>query len=638
MSSKKVTGLVIASLFTLAIASFSASANETSSAWDTVTYDPTISFTATLQADGSVLTSWSRYVHAEAFTYYKVVRSTGNTNPVYPDDGYIFYSGDPDELSYLDEKPEAGSYYYRVCQIAAPKRYCSQSVARIDVGGYSTSQPTTSEPVPVSEAPAFQPAAEINAIFTDLPADHWARACVERLSEDGIVEPAVSFRPNDPVNRAEFLKLVMSAYYPEISGSGSACFGDVRAGDWFAKFACAAKAQGIVSGYADGTFGPARRISRAEGAALLVKALRIPLDTGLSGYFPDVFQQWQLDYVQTAYVNGLVNGYANGQFGPDNSLARSEAAQLICNALESYPEPLDAPVDYDQYQPAEDEQPAQTEDPVTPPSSDATTPSTPATPAIPATVTGSISNSAPLIIDHRHTSLGNVPQSAIETAKSTFRIAYGHTSHGSQITSGMETLRSQNSLYDFSSSGGNGALYYNDNVVWGDLGGDWESQTRDLLGSNGNNINLVIWSWCGQMSDMSSDDVNAYLSAMNALEEDFPNVIFVYMTGHLDGSGESGTLHRNNQMVRDFANQYNKVLFDFADIESYDPSGSYFLNRSADDANNYDAGNWSTQWCSANSGSPLCQSVSCAHSESLNCNLKGRAFWYLLARLGGWNG
>lgn len=46
----------------------------------------------------------------------------------------------------------------------------------------------------------------------------------------------------------------------------------------------------------------------------------------------------------------------------------------------------------------------------------------------------------PIIIDHSSTHLSNVPLSAITNAKTTLHIAYGHTSHGSQITDGMTGL------------------------------------------------------------------------------------------------------------------------------------------------------------------------------------------------------
>lgn len=157
---------------------------------------------------------------------------------------------------------------------------------------------------------------------------------------------------------------------------------------------------------------------------------------------------------------------------------------------------------------------------------------------------------------------------------------------------------------------------------------------------------MVMWSWCGGQSDNTEEGVNTYLNEMNKLEQEYPNVTFIYMTGHLDGTGEDGNLHKRNEQIRNYVKEHNKILYDFADIESYDPSGTTnFMTLLATDGNDYDKngdgnpwgdGNWSTEWCSANPESDLCTSNSCAHSTSLNCNLKGRAFWYMLARLAGW--
>lgn len=109
---------------------FAINSSSYSSDWwyNTPIIDWSIKFEAKL--DGSkVYTKWSKYNKDEKFKYYKVVRSSTVSSPVYPDNGYIKYEWDLNKTEFVDYKPLVGTSYYRVCAITYENnRYCSNVV------------------------------------------------------------------------------------------------------------------------------------------------------------------------------------------------------------------------------------------------------------------------------------------------------------------------------------------------------------------------------------------------------------------------------------------------------------------------------------------------------------------------------
>jgi hypothetical protein len=207
-----------------------------------------------------------------------------------------------------------------------------------------------------------------------------------------------------------------------------------------------------------------------------------------------------------------------------------------------------------------------------------------------------------IIVDHRCTDLSKIPPYWLEEAK-TLTLHYAHTSHGNQITSGIVNLESLDEKYSVairsSSTAGLPAgeipsalriydgnppeTYITTEDYWESDGG--KDRTRAVAATG--DYNFSMWSWCGENSSANEIYINNYLETMNQFETEFPDMRFIYMTGHLDGSGSAGNLHQRNDQIRNYCIVNNKVLFDFADIERYDPDGTDFLDLGAEDDCDY---------------------------------------------------
>ena len=165
------------------------------------------------------------------------------------------------------------------------------------------------------------------APFPDVPANHWAVSYIENLVARGILAGYTdgTFKPSNTITRAEIAKMVAVA-----KGLGTATgssFSDTS-GHWAVGYIEAIKTAGYINGYPDGTFRPNNNISRAEIAKIVVLAAGFTIDTSGAG-FSDIAGHWASDYILTAANRGVVGGYTDGTFRPNNSATRAEASKMV---------------------------------------------------------------------------------------------------------------------------------------------------------------------------------------------------------------------------------------------------------------------------------------------------------------------
>jgi hypothetical protein len=196
--------------------------------------------------------------------------------------------------------------------------------------------PTPTSPVP----PTATPTNSGGTIFTDVPADYWARSYIERLYAAGItggcgVSP-LSYCPTSPVTRAQMAIFLLraehgSGYVPP-AASGMV-FGDVSASYWAAAWIEQLAAEGITGGCGSGSYCPEGIVSRDQMAVFLLRTEHgsgyvPPLGSG--SLFGDVSASyWAGAWIEQLVAEGIAAGCGNGNFCPTISVTRDQMAVFL---------------------------------------------------------------------------------------------------------------------------------------------------------------------------------------------------------------------------------------------------------------------------------------------------------------------
>ncbi|MBX9254566.1 S-layer homology domain-containing protein [Desmonostoc muscorum CCALA 125] len=196
-----------------------------------------------------------------------------------------------------------------------------------------------------SALPLVTPAKQKSVIpppiaFNDVPNNFWSRRFIDVLSSRGILKgfPDYSFRPNQPVNRAEFAAILQKAFDQELSKSAIA-FQDVPAKFWANPAINQAISSGFLKGYPKNNFKPQENISRVQVLVALASGLNLKTPTSpnqILSIYKDAkdIPPYASSRIAAATANGLVVNYPNPQILAPNKVAtRAEVAAMIHQAL-----------------------------------------------------------------------------------------------------------------------------------------------------------------------------------------------------------------------------------------------------------------------------------------------------------------
>ena len=149
-------------------------------------------------------------------------------------------------------------------------------------------------------------------------------------------------RPQNNITRAEVATIffrLLTDETREANMTKSNGYNDVKDGDWFCYAVSTLSKMGIIKGYEDGSFKPNDPISRAEFAAI---AARFDPDGDKTpASFADVTSHWAKDEISIAANHGWIKGYEDGSFKPDQKITRAETMTLVNRVLNRLPETKD---------------------------------------------------------------------------------------------------------------------------------------------------------------------------------------------------------------------------------------------------------------------------------------------------------
>lgn len=176
--------------------------------------------------------------------------------------------------------------------------------------------------------------------FTDIPVNSWAKDAIDFVSARGIFKGTseTTFTPTQEIDRAMMATLLFRLADGKAEGKNT--FADVPKDTWYTDSVLWANANGIVTGYDNGAFGPTDVVTREQMAVMFYRyAKLLDMDTtvkGDLGKFTDMAaaSDWAVEAMTWCVGAGLMNGTSDTTISPNGTASRAEVAAMLMRIVE----------------------------------------------------------------------------------------------------------------------------------------------------------------------------------------------------------------------------------------------------------------------------------------------------------------
>ncbi|MEK7545016.1 MAG: S-layer homology domain-containing protein [Patescibacteria group bacterium] len=168
--------------------------------------------------------------------------------------------------------------------------------------------------------------------FVDIPEDFEFIRALENLKSRNVIKgfPDQTFAPEKGISRAEFLKIVLVASGAKPKAPAEISFTDVGKDDWFYAFVQDGKALGLIKGFDDNTFRPQQGVTRAEALKMMYEAYGMKPEARDNTLPSDVLADaWFVSYMFAAREKWIMTDFDDGSFLPQAQLTRGVAAEIL---------------------------------------------------------------------------------------------------------------------------------------------------------------------------------------------------------------------------------------------------------------------------------------------------------------------